>query len=185
MVTTSITLMERLRDQHDSEAWQHFVAIYTPLVMHWVRKSGVVADEANDLVQDVFVILLRELPKFQYDPDGSFGAWLRTITMNRCRDAFRRKHNDRPISLEVEPELPIDADDFCETEYRAFIARRALALMQAEFEPSTWRACWETVVEGRSSCEVAAELSLSLNAVYVARGRVLRRLREELSGLLE
>ena len=72
-----------------------------------------------------------------------------------------------------------------EEEYRRYLVRRALGLMQAEFEPATWKACWEFVVHDRPAAEVAAELGLSVNAVYLAKSRVLRRLRAELRGLLD
>ena len=82
-------------------------------------------------------------------------------------------------------ELPDDAEAISAAEYHRELARRALRLMQAEFAPTTWKACWETVVQGRSADDVARELGLSENAVYIARCRVLRRLRQELSGLVE
>jgi RNA polymerase sigma-70 factor (ECF subfamily) len=74
---------------------------------------------------------------------------------------------------------------FEEAEYRQHLARRALELMQAEFPPATWKACWEVVVAGRPAAEVAAELAISIDSVYAAKSRVLRRLRQELAGLLD
>ncbi|HEV3080157.1 MAG TPA: hypothetical protein VGY66_10270, partial [Gemmataceae bacterium] len=82
-------------------------------------------------------------------------------------------------------ELPDFAQRFWEAEYRRELSRRALRLMQGEFAPTTWKACWETVVHDRSTDEVARELGISENAVYLARCRVLRRLREELGGLVD
>jgi RNA polymerase sigma-70 factor (ECF subfamily) len=81
--------------------------------------------------------------------------------------------------------VPDTAQAFWETEYRQMLAARALEIMRAEFEPATWQACWETVVSGRPAAEVASELGLTTNAVYLARSRVLRRLRCELQGLLD
>ena len=78
-----------------------------------------------------------------------------------------------------------DSDEFWNVEYRQQLVARALEIMQAEFEPSTWQACWQTTVEDRPAADVAAELGITINAVYVARSRVLRRLREELRDLLD
>src|SRR5581483_587247 len=80
---------------------------------------------------------------------------------------------------------PAALDPFWEHEYRQKLVARALELMRAEFQPTTWRACWEHVVSNRPAAEVAAELGMTVGAVYVAKGRVLRRLREELAGLWE
>jgi RNA polymerase sigma-70 factor (ECF subfamily) len=90
-----------------------------------------------------------------------------------------------------EQTLPADlavadpADEACEAEYRRYLVGRALGLMRSDFQPATWQACWECVANGRSASDVAAELGLSVAAVYLARSRVLRRLRQELAGLLE
>jgi RNA polymerase sigma-70 factor, ECF subfamily len=85
----------------------------------------------------------------------------------------------------VDGQVPDHAELFSESEYRRGLARRALEVMQANFEPTTWRSCWELVVCGKSAAEVSRQLGLSINAVYVAKCRVLRRLREELEGLWE
>ncbi len=186
MVTTSLTLLERLQNEQDIEAWQHFVDLYTPLVYRWVCRTGIPSHSTADLVQDIFVILLRSLPRFEYDPARSFGAWLRTTTLNRCRDHLRRRqHLTVTMSSETEPTAPDDLDGLFEEEYHTYLARRALDLMQTHFEFATWKACWETVVEGRRARDVAQELGISENAVYIARGRVLRRLRDELDDLWE
>ena len=184
MVTTSVSLLDRLRQPGDAEAWARFVDLYTPLIYFWVRRIGVPSDDASDLVQEVFILLMRKLPQFQYDRRRSFGAWLRVTTENRCRDYLRRRRPERPDSDFVEPCLPDDTELFSETEYRQHLARRALQLMRAEFQPTTWKACWEHVVSGRSADDIARELGISANAVYVAKSRVLRRLREDLANLL-
>jgi RNA polymerase sigma-70 factor (ECF subfamily) len=80
---------------------------------------------------------------------------------------------------------PNGAADFEEAEYRQYLVGRALRLMQVEIQPATWQACWEHVVSGRPAAEIAAELGLSVDSVYTAKSRVLRRLRQELEGLLE
>lgn len=160
--------------------------LYSPVLFYWVRRQGVPSDDSADLVQEVFAVLVNKLPTFHYDPRQRFGAWLRTIAVNKCRDYFRRR-SARPASTsdEVDTEVADHVESFTEAEYHRSLARQALQIMQDEFQPATWKACWETVVAGRSAKEVANELGLSVNAVYVAKSRVLRRLREELDGLWE
>ncbi len=74
---------------------------------------------------------------------------------------------------------------FEEAEYRRYLVRRALEIIQVEFQPSTWRACWECVVEGQPAAKVADKLGLSVDAVYIAKSRVIKRLRQELAGLVD
>src|SRR5438270_12313478 len=91
MNTTSVSLLEQLRQPADRErAWKRFVQLYTPLMYHWARRLGLASADAADLVQDVFTLLLRELPRFAYDAGKSFRGWLRTVTLNKWRDLRRR-----------------------------------------------------------------------------------------------
>ena len=131
--------------------------------------------------------LLQSMATFERGRTGSFRRWLRTLLVNKLRDRIRRR-----VRLEnalenraVDIALPDVAEVFWEAEYQRELARQALCLMKDNFEPATWKACWETVVAGRSVADVARELGISENAVYVLRCRVLRRLRRELSGLVE
>jgi RNA polymerase sigma-70 factor (ECF subfamily) len=185
--TTPLTLLERVRDTGDETAWCRLVDLYTPLLFFWARQCGETEQDAADLIQEVFVALVQILPTFQYDRSGKFRRWLRTLLLNKLRDRKRREVRavraltQRP----VEVELPDVAELFWEADYHQELARRALRLMQADFAPTTWKACWETVVQGRSPEEVARELGITENAVYLAKCRVLRRLRQELSGLVE
>jgi RNA polymerase sigma-70 factor (ECF subfamily) len=184
--TTSVSLLDRLHRPDDPAAWDRFVALYTPLLYYWARRLGLQQSDAADLVQDVFVLLVKKLPEFAYDPHKSFRNWLRTVLLNRWRELRRRP----VLSAAGEAGLsgvagPDDAEEIDEAELRQQLVVRALQLMQAEFQDSTWRACWEVVVKGRPAEAVAAELGLSVNAVYLAKGRVLRRLRRELKGLLD
>jgi RNA polymerase sigma-70 factor (ECF subfamily) len=176
-----------LRGAHDEAAWSRFVDLYTPLLFSWARRCGESEPDAADLVQDVFVTLLQTLPSFGYDRTGSFRGWLRVLLLNKLRDRLRRKARlDRVLERRaVEVRLPDIAEVFWEAEYHKLLARLALRLMQSEFAAATWKACWETVVEGRATADVARELCITENAVYIARCRVLRRLRQELSGLVE
>jgi RNA polymerase sigma-70 factor, ECF subfamily len=188
MDTTPPSLLERVRERSDQEAWARFVQLYTPLVFALGRKCGLQAEDAADLTQDVFATLLEQMPTFKYDQKRSFRAWLRTVTLNRWRDR-RKRVATRPL-----PANAAAVDDIAgpnhiaaleEREYRDYLVGRALRLMQADFQQATWRAFWEHGVCGRSAAAVAAELGVTVAAVYGARFRVLSRLRRELDGLLE
>jgi RNA polymerase sigma-70 factor (ECF subfamily) len=185
MPSTPLSLLERLRRPQDGAAWSQFVRLYTPLLFRWARGAGLSEADAADLLQDVFTTLLREMPRFVYQPGKSFRAWMRTLLLNRWRTLQRRRSPRLLPSEELDgipgpdPDLPDEAEE------RRELVRRALALIQRDFEPATWQAFRQAVLLGRRPAEVAAELGLTVNAVYLARSRVLRRLREELDGLIE
>ena len=82
MNSTSVSLLRRLRQSDQEDAWQRFVDLYAPLIYHWGRNQGLSAGDASDLVQEVMVILVTKLPDFEYDPSKRFRGWLRTVTLN-------------------------------------------------------------------------------------------------------
>src|SRR5438552_2107578 len=183
MNTTAVSLLQRLRQQPDAADWERLVRLYTPLLLYWARRLGLRDQDAADLVQDVLIVLVQKLPEFQYQPGKSFRGWMRTVLMNKWRD---RPHRGDPAPLDSEAQPPAPADDpLEEREYRLFVLGQALRIMSADFEPTTWQACWETVVLDRPAAEVAAELGITVNAVYLAKSRVLSRLRQDLAGLLD
>ena len=188
MHSTSVSLLQRLRRPEEQEAsWKRFVQLYTPLLFHWARKLGLSAEDAADLVQDVLMLLMQKLPEFEYNASRSFRGWLRTVTLNKWRDMRRLRRvrvTDADTDLADEKEADAAAA-FEEAEYRAHVVQQALALMQAEFQPETWKACWDYMIIGKPAAEVAKELGLTVNSVYLAKSRVLSRLREELAGLLD
>lgn len=187
MLSTSSTLLQRLRQApRESGAWERFVDLYTPLLLAWARKLGLSEHDAADLIQDLFAALVEQLPNFEYDPSKSFRAWLKTLLHNRWRNRLRRRQERQPDSGQLSTvAAPLVPPEFEEAEYRQHLVGRALRLMQGEFPEATWKACWEFAVRGRPAADVAAELGLSVNSVYLAKSRVLRRLREELHGLLD
>jgi RNA polymerase sigma-70 factor (ECF subfamily) len=183
---TSPTLLRRLRNAHDREAWERFVELYTPVLYRWARRSGLADPDACDVLQDIFLLLFEKLPEFAYDPQkGRFRGWLRTVASNKLRQRARRKQEtligENQALLE---QVDGDGNSFWDEELRTELIRHAMLVMQRDFETSTWKACWETAFRGRNAAEVAEALGMSVGAVYVARSRVLRRLREELDGLL-
>lgn len=187
MSTTPPSLLEKLRHPSDQQAWQEFVDLYTPLLYEWARRAGLQDPDAADLLQDVFTTLFRKLPEFEYDAARSFRKWLRSVLLNLWRDNLRRRSRrplpGQPDALEAVPAFD-ELGAAAEREYRHYLVGQALRLMQAHFQPATWKACWE-LVHGRPAVAVARELGISENAVYVAKCRVLSRLRQELAGLLD
>jgi RNA polymerase sigma-70 factor (ECF subfamily) len=187
MTPTPISLLEQLRQPAAGPAWDRFVLLYTPLLYNWAGRLGVEGADADDLVQNVFTALLLELPRFEYDPGRRFRGWLWGVVRNKARDRRRVARvatgggfDAIPDRDDADPGVAVD-----EREYRQYLTRRAVDLMRSDFEPVTWRAFWATAVEERTAAEVATDLGITENAVYLARGRVLRRLRAELAGLLD
>jgi RNA polymerase sigma-70 factor (ECF subfamily) len=188
---TSFSLLQKLRQPASpftELAWGRFVKLYTPLLFLWARRLGASEQDAPDLVQEVFLILAREMPEFRHDPQRRFRGWLWTVLVNKWRDRVRQRAA-QPAAAALEDAATVTVTDnvteLAEAEYRGYLIARALELMRAELPEDEWRACQEYVVKGRPAAEVARELGLSDNQVYLAKSRILRRLRVELEGLLD
>jgi RNA polymerase sigma-70 factor (ECF subfamily) len=188
MDTTPATLLERLRRPADQEAWARFVRLYTPVLLAWAGRVDQQGQDAADLVQDVFAILLQKLPEFRYDRSQSFRAWLWTILKNRWRETRRRRipvpldARSAPLAGLADPAEPPGPD---EAEYRRDLVRRVLEMVQGDFSPETWSAWQGYVIDGRPAADLARELGVTPQAIYLAKARVLRRIRQELDGLLD
>ncbi len=186
MDSTSPSLLQRLATGTDAPAWDRFVELYTPLLLRWCARLGVSEPDAADFVQDVFVVAVQQLPQFRYDAAQSFRAWLKTVLLNGWRKHQRRRA--RGPAIGGDPDLVPDTDPGIlvdEAEHRDHLLRRALEIARTDFEPETWAACWEFLVNDRPAADVAAELGVTVNAVYLAKSRVLRHLRTELAGLID
>jgi len=189
MHTTSLSLIQRLADadgQHPD--WERFDALYRPLLVFWAEhRLGMPRDMAEDLAQEVLVLMLDKLPKFAPGMGSGFRAWLRTVALNKGRDCLRRQRR-QPARLESKLGDNLaggdDIEFLSDQEYNFQLARQALQFMQAEFSETTWKACWLQVVQGVPAADVAHQIGVSRNAVYLSKARVLRRLREELHGLM-
>lgn len=187
MHTTPPSLLERLRHPGDAEAWNRLVVLYSPLLFSWARKKwGLSEQDAADLVQDIYVVLVEELPQFIYDPGKRFRGWLWTVSYRKMCEKYR-KQVQPSTEGRLLPELvvPDAAQEVEDTEYRQYLVKRAMDLMKADFEPKSWQACLEHVVLGKPAKEVAQILAISEVAVYKACSRVLGRLRQELTGLFD
>lgn len=184
MEPTPDSLLEQLRGG-GAGPWARFVHLYTPVLLRWAERLRVPPADRPDLIQEVFLAAFRALPGFVYDPGRSFRGWLYTVTANKWRELCRKRPPAAgPAAIDhlagPDPVAALDA-----AEDAAVLAARASDLVRAEFTPTTWQAFWATAAEGRPAASVAADLGLSLNAVYLARSRVLARLRTELAGLID
>jgi RNA polymerase sigma factor (sigma-70 family) len=181
MHLTPVSLLERLCKPNEAAAWDRFVELYSPLLLEWARKIGRQDSDAADLVQDVFLLLFRKLPAFEYDPQRSFHGWLRRVFVNQHRLRLRA-HADLPLELALEVEGPLLEDS---TDDRQYLAQRALRLIERDFSPTLWRAFHQYAIEGRSPDEIALELGISRGTIYSIKSKVINRLRREFAHLLD
>jgi len=191
---TSLTLLEKVKVK-DQSSWERLVTLYTPFVYYRCRKAGLQRADAADVGQEVFVTVARKIADFHRDrPGDSFRRWLGAITRSKILDAFRRMNNEHRQAGGLGANPRLDQLIACESDVEELeedkeadriIYRRAIELIYAEFAPLTWKAFWHVAVEGEHPRDVAADLGMSVNAVYLAKSRICRRLKEEFAGLIQ
>jgi RNA polymerase sigma factor (sigma-70 family) len=189
---TRVTLLTRIKDGHDASAWREFIQLYGPVVYGFARKRGLQDADAADVMQDVLRSVARNAAKLEYDPKrGTFRGWLYTIARNKVYNFLSAGKNkpkgggdpDAAERLDNVADYREDADASFELEYQRRLSAKAMDRVKNEFQKSTWQAFWQTAVEGRNATEVGKELKMSPGAVYVAKSRVLARLRDEVKQL--
>jgi RNA polymerase sigma-70 factor (ECF subfamily) len=188
-----LSLLERVKAR-ERGAWERVLELYAPLVDKWCRQAGLQEADAADVRQEVFLAVSRKIADFRHDrPGDTFRGWLRTITRHKITDHLRKARGevvgvggsdaDERLAQNAAPD---DAsDEGAVRDDARMLYRRALELIAADFEERTWQSFWRVVIDGQSPAEAAAHLGTSVNAVYLAKGRVLARLREEFQGLLD
>jgi RNA polymerase sigma-70 factor, ECF subfamily len=181
MLTTHASLLDRLGKPDAADAWERFVELYSPLLFHWAKQLGQQDSDAADLVQDVFLRLLRKLPEFQYDPQRSFHCWLKTLFLNQHNERLRSR-KALPVGDHAELPSPDPADEF---EDRRFLTQQALRLIERDFSPVQWKAFQAYALAGRSADEIARELGISRGTVYSVKSKVVYRLRREIEHLVD
>ena len=188
MHTTRQTLLKRVRDVQDHEAWQEFVAIYAPLLYRYARARSLDHNEAEDIAQQTMVDVARKMPDFEYDPRrGRFKGWLKTIVNNNIISALRKQRPRLAESSEFQREQLREksVDEIWEQQWRREHLAYAMALVQKEVKRETFEAFRLVVIEGRPVSEVAKRLGLSANQVYVAKHRITHRIKTKVSVLTD
>ncbi len=184
MSATSATLLERSRNRADAEAWQRLVDLYTPLLTGWLRRYALQNSDVDDLVQEVLAAVVRDMPRFEHNRrPGAFRHWLRTILANRLREFWRARRtrptatgdSDFAAMLDQLADPDSGISHLWNEEHDRHLAGRLLAMIEPQFAPSTWQAFRRLVLDEARPDAVAAELGLSVNAVFIAKSRVLQR----------
>lgn len=187
---TRQSLLLRVRDPHDDQAWNRFVTLYTPLIYRFAKRSGLQDADAADVTQDVFRTVTQSIKKFDYDSRiGSFRGWLKTVTRSRIYD-FQNGKSRQPVGTGetavhtlIEQQTAQADDEFWEQEYQKRVFDVACETIRGEFTESTWQAFWQMAVEGTDTKQIAAGLGLSTGAIYIAKSRVTARLKREIQNI--
>jgi RNA polymerase sigma-70 factor (ECF subfamily) len=188
---TRASLLVQIRDGANHSAWHEFVQLYGPVIYGFARKRGLQDADAADLMQDVLRSVSAAIGRLDYDrQQGTFRGWLFTITRNKIFN-FLAARKLRPQGsgdtttnrlLDAEPDGN-DGSDSWELEYQRRLAALAMDRIKAEFQEKTWQAFWLTAVEGQAAADVGRRVGLSPGAIYVAKSRVLARLKDEVETL--
>jgi len=179
---TPHSLLYRLRKAApDASAWRQFDAIYRPLLTAWLRRYALQAHDADDLVQEMLQAVAVEMPQFHYNPNrGHFRGWLRQVMVNRLREFWRVQKRDRAFVQTLVDQLEDPASDLSrlwDREHDQHVLHGLLAQLEPDFAPLTWQA-FHRLLAGEEPKAVAGALGLSVNAVFLAKSRILKRLRD-------
>ena len=190
----SASLLDSLRNVSDAGAWNRLVELYSPLIRNWLRRHGAVLGDIDDVVQEVLTVVVRRFPEFQRQPrTGAFRAWLRTITVNCLRDHWRRSNKQATaiggsdfgeiVNQLADPQSGISK--VWDREHDEHVTRYLLDRIRPDFSPQTWRAFERFAIDGLSADQVATELGMTANAVFIAKSRVMAALRDRGRGLID
>jgi RNA polymerase sigma-70 factor (ECF subfamily) len=188
---TSASLLQRLQEGSDEADWQRLVWLYTPLIRTWLGRHVPQPVDVDDLVQQVFTVVVSKLPAFVHNGRrGAFRHWLRSITVNHLHAFWRTRRlpAEQSEMAAVLDQLTDPASELSrqwDHEHDWHVARKLLERVEPEFKAATWQAFRRLVFDEASPQAVADELGLSVNAVLIAKSRVLQRLRQEGQGLLD
>jgi RNA polymerase sigma-70 factor (ECF subfamily) len=194
LAETSASLLDGLQKQDDPAAWPRLVALYTPLIRGWLRQHARLDQDADDLVQDILAVVVRKLPDFRREPrTGAFRRWLKNITVNCLRNSWRARRtqpvapgNSAFAEMLRELEDPESAlSRLWDQEHDRYVMHHLLGLIRPCFQPATWRAFERVALDGIPPDQVAEERGVSVNSVFIAKSRVLARLRQEGRDLID
>jgi RNA polymerase sigma-70 factor (ECF subfamily) len=182
---TRPSLLVRLRDLTDAESWQTFVTTYAPLIYAYCRRRGAQDADAADVAQEVLTRVARAVRTFEYQPErGRFRDWLGTVT-RRALALYQRKQAREARGAELGQVIDPEPEAEWTADFHARVLGVALERIRGHFEAATWGAFLRVWQDGRPALEVSRELSLSIDSVYAAKSRVLKRLWEEVRMLAE
>lgn len=190
---TSHTLLEQLHRGVDEGAWNRLVDLYHPLLKSWVLRHGIQPTDADDLIQEVLVVLLREIPSFKHNENpGAFRTWLRRILVNRIRNHWRKQNRHRATGGSNLAAWLGELEDpqsrltqIWDREHNSHVVRHLLETIETRFDPNTRLIFRRMVIEGAKGREVALELNLPISTVFDAKSRVMRELRRLGKGLID
>jgi RNA polymerase sigma-70 factor (ECF subfamily) len=188
---TRPSLLVRIRDARDREAWSQFVRVYVPLIYRFVLRSGLQDADAADVTQEVLQAVARACKRLDYDPQrGRFRSWLLTVVRSKLGDFVtdqrkqERGTGDTDMIVRLDNVPAREADDArWEQDYERHVFTWAAQQVRGDFTEPTWQAFWQSAVEGKSGKDVAEGLGMSIGAVYIAKSRVLARLKEQIRQL--
>lgn len=183
--TITSSLLGRVQSK-ERVAWERLVDVYSPLVYWWCKQHGLNGADAADIGQEVFLAVARSVDRFRRDgPIHSFRGWLRTITANKVRDLWRRENRVSARHMDDLAQVACQSlgresngADSCDTDEIEILYSRVVALIRSEFNEKDWLAFLAVTQHERPPRDVAEELGMSRNQVYLARSRILRRVRE-------
>lgn len=191
---TSPSLLQRLSGSDADTSWRTFFDLYAPLIERWLKRHFVGDTDCQDLAQEVLIVVSRRLKDFEHNQrTGAFRNWLRQITVNCLRDFWRKQRitpkgaggSDFQATLQELEDSTSNLSQVWDREHDAFVTAALLKQIQPSFEPRTWTAFQRVVLDGVSADEAAAELGITTNAVFIAKSRVLSKLRQEARGFLD
>jgi len=196
MLPTSLSLLDRLRETPTAEDWQRLDKVYRPMIETWLRRVPGLHNESDDLVQDVLFIVFREIAAFEWQREGSFRAWLRKIAVNCIRTFWRAKRRRPQVGLKSNDDetesfltrLEDPSSDLSrqwDADHDKFVTDRLLEIVRVDFDETTWEAFLRFGLQGVPAAQVAKDLGISVNTVFLAKSRILSRLRKEAAGLLD
>lgn len=189
--TTRASLLLRLCDPRDHEAWLEFVSLYEPVIYRVLRRTGLQDADALEMLQELFLAVNRNIGRWEHGGEhGSFRGWLRRVTRNLVVSWVRRRKRHvttSPLDLDALRELPPVADgpetDEFDRELRRALFHLASERVRSEVRPQTWQAFWEVAVSGTSVAGASSKLGMTAGAVRVAKCRIIARLREVVAEL--
>ena len=189
---TRPSLLVRLRDPQDQDAWRTFLELYAPLIYGYGRKNGLQDADAADFTQNVLQAVSTSIGRLDYEPaKGTFRGWLFTLARNQLSKWRRTQHQPQGTGdtenveqLAAVP-APDEAGDWWETEYKRQRFLLASQRVKPNVHADSWNAFWQTAVEGRDAAQVAAELQMKVGALYTAKSRVLALIKKEIEKLEE